>query len=110
MTRDRILTEKIIRACWHEWPDKGSAAWRFSISNCKKCGTPIGATIHIDFSTWVGFAELWDQLRQRKYWGEFWKWLTQRYSWEEWESKNPSQRADAVFEFWKEKGELLDKG
>jgi hypothetical protein len=65
---------------------------------------------YIDFSSWKGFGELWEQLRQRKYWGAFWQWLTQRYSWEEWESKNPSQRADVVLEFWKEKGELLDKG
>jgi len=64
----------------------------------------------VDFSSWKGFGELWEQLRQRKYWGAFWQWLTQRYSWQEWESKNPSQRADVVLEFWKEKGELLDKG
>ncbi len=57
-----------------------------------------------------GFGGVLGPIKAEEYWGEFWKWLTQRYSWEEWESKNPSQRADAVFEFWKEKGELLDKG
>jgi hypothetical protein len=64
----------------------------------------------IDFSTWTGFGELWGQLKQRKYWGDFLKWLTQRHSWGEWELKNPFQRADAIFEFRREKGEVLDKG
>jgi hypothetical protein len=65
---------------------------------------------YVDFSSWKGFGELWGQLKQRKYWGEFLKWLAQKYSWEEWELRNLSQRADVVFEFWKEKGEKFDKG
>jgi hypothetical protein len=110
MTRDRILTEKVIRGCWHEWPEKPTSLFQSGSDLCKKCGGFKGMVGYIDFSSWKGFGELWEQLRQRKYWGAFWQWLTQRYSWEEWESKNPSQRADVVLEFWKEKGELLDKG
>jgi len=110
MTRDRILTEKVIRGCWHEWPEKPTFLFQSRSDLCKKCGGFKGMVGYIDFSSWKGFGELWEQLRQRKYWGAFWQWLTQRYSWQEWESKEPSQRADVVLEFWKEKGELLDKG
>jgi hypothetical protein len=110
LNRDRILTEKIVRGCWHGYPDKGSSLWQFSSSNCKKCGAFFGHAIHINFSTWNGFGELWDQLKQRKYWSDFWKWLTQKYSWEEWESKALDQRADVVFQFWQELGEMADKG
>ena len=109
MNRDRILTEKIVRACWHEWPGNPKSVSQIGRDPCKKCGS-VGIVHYIDFSSWTGFGELWEQLKQRKYWEEFMKWLTQRYSWEEWESKNPSQRADVVFEFWKEIGESLDKG
>ncbi len=110
MTRDRILTEKVIRGCWHEWPEKPTSLFQSRSDLCKKCGGFNGMAGYIDFSNWKGFGELWEQLRQRKYWGAFWQWLTQRYLWQEWESKNPSQRADVVLEFWKEKGELFDKG
>ena len=108
MNRDRILTEKIIRGCWHEWPEKPSSPWQFGSDLCKKCGGLRGSVYYIDFSTWKGFGELWEQLRKRKYWQEFWKWLTRKYSWEEWELKNPSQRADVVFKFLQEKGEMSD--
>jgi len=107
--RDRVLTEKVIRACWHEWPGNPTSVSLFGRAPCKKCGT-CGYVHFIDFSTWAGFGELWEQLKQRKHCGDFLKWLTQKCSWEEWELKNPSQRGDAVFEFWKEKGEKLDKG
>jgi hypothetical protein len=109
MTRDRILTEKVIRGCWHEWPEKLTPPFQSRSHLCKKCGGFKGMVGYIDFYIWKGFGELWEQLRQRKYWGAFWQWFTQRYSWQEWESKNPSQRADVVLEFWKKKGELLDK-
>jgi hypothetical protein len=109
MTRDRILTEKVIRGCWHEWPEKPTPLFQSGSDLCKKCGGFKGMVGSVDFSGWKGFGELWEQLRQRKYWGAFWQWLTQRYLWQEWESKNPSQRADVNFEFGKEKGELLEK-
>ena len=110
MNRDRVLTEKVVRGCWHEWPEKPSSPWQFGSDLCKKCGGLRGAVTHINFSTWNGFGELWEQLRQRKCWGDFWSWLNQKYSWDEWESKTPSQRADAVFEFLQERAEISDSG
>lgn len=104
INRDRVLTEKIIRGCWHEWPEGPSSRLEYRSDLCKKCGGLRGDVFYIDFSSWNGFGELWGQLRQREYWGEFWNWLTQKYSWDEWESKPPNQRADVVYEFWKEKG------
>ncbi len=108
-TRDRILTEKVIRGCWHEWPERPSSRFQPVSDLCKKCGDLRGAVEYIDFSSWRGFGELWDQLKQRKYWGEFWKWLTHEYPWEEWELKTPSQRADVVFEFLQEKAEIVSR-
>ena len=102
--RDRILIEKVIRGCWHEWPKGPASRFQGKGDLCKKCGGVRSAANYIDFSTWQGFAELWEQLKQREYWGEFWAWLTQKDSWEEWEAKTPSERADVVFEFMQEKG------
>ncbi len=110
MNRDRVLTEKVVRGCWHEWPEKPSSPGQLGSDLCKKCGGLRGAVTHINFSTWKGFGELWEQLRQRKYWGDFWNWLNQKYSWNEWESKTPSQRADVVFEFLHERAEISDSG
>jgi len=105
-----MTTELLKGVPLHEWPEKPTSLFQSRSDLCRKCGGFKGMAGYIDFSSWKGFGELWEQLRQRKYWGAFWQWLTQRYSWQDWESKNPSQRADVVLEFWKEKGELLDKG
>ncbi len=78
---------------------------QFGSDLCKKCGGLKGTVNFINFSTWQGFGELWEQLRKRKYWGDFGNWLTQKYSCDEWESKTPYQRADVVFEFLQEKEE-----
>jgi hypothetical protein len=61
---------------------------------------------YIYFSTWKEFKS---SCGRGNIGGGFWQWLTQRYSWQEWETKNPSQRAEVVLEFWKEKGGLCDK-
>ena len=99
INRDRVLTKEVVRGCWHEWPKEPSSRLQSRSDLCLKCGGIRGGVFYIDFSTWHGFGELWDQLKQRKYWGEFLAWLTQKYSWAEWEVKTPSQRADVVFEF-----------
>ena len=100
--RDRNLTEKVMGGCWHEWREEPSSRFQSESNLCKKCGGSRFAVNYIDFSTWLGFGQLWEQLRQRKYWRDFWNWLTQKYTWDEWEGKNPSQRADVIFEFLKE--------
>jgi len=84
MNRDRVLTEEVIRGCWHEWPKDPSSRLEYRSDFCKNCGGLVGIFC-INLSTSQGFGELRGQLKQSKYWGDFLAWLTEKYSWAEWQ-------------------------
>lgn len=56
---------------------------------------------YIDFSTGGDSGRLWDRGGRRNI-GETLELAHSKYTWDEWEGMNPSQRADAVFEFLQE--------
>jgi len=65
-------------------PKTRPRAWNIEAISVKIVAAWVGIFC-INFSTWQGFGELWGHPKQRKYWGDFLAWLTEKYSWAEWQ-------------------------